>query len=142
MGMLVMLGAEIIIGIIIGLILTAIGLFFGNISLFESIATGVIARVVVHKLMGIHPGIALAIGIATIVVLYFLQTTSAGFWIVGGLYSVAWGFLVQSCSVQRDRKEHDVDVYLVGYWHVGVPWATLNRPEQTGCVILWVQIRI
>jgi len=94
MGMLVLLGVEIIIGIAIGLILTAIGLFLGNISLFESIATGVIIGVVAHKTMGVHPVIAIGLGIVAIVILYYLQTKSIGFWIVGGLYSLMWGFIV------------------------------------------------
>jgi hypothetical protein len=94
MGLLALLGAEIVIGVIIGLILTVIGLFFGNISLFESIATGVILGVVTHKLLCFHPLLAIAIGIVALVVLFFLQNTSVGFWIVGGLYSIAWGFIV------------------------------------------------
>jgi hypothetical protein len=94
MGFVTLLGVEIIIGIAIGLILTLIGLFFGNISLFESIATGIILGVVVHKLWNFHPVFSIVVGIAAVVVLYLLQNTSVGFWIVGGLYSVAWGFIV------------------------------------------------
>ena len=94
MGMIVMLGVEVIIGVAIGLILTVIGLFVKDICLFESLASGIILGVVAHKLWQLSPLIALGIGIAAIVVLYFLQNTSIGFWLVGGVYSVAWGFVV------------------------------------------------
>ena len=103
MGILALLGAEIIIGIVLGLTLTIIGLFFGNISLFESIATGIILGVVAHKLWHLQPGLALVIGIAAIVVLYFIQMTSIGFWVIGGLYSIAWGFVVAFVAYEIGR---------------------------------------
>jgi hypothetical protein len=116
MGMLALIGAEIAIGIVIGLILTVVGLFFGNISLFESIATGIIVGVAVHKIGSVHPGIAVGIGIITLIILYFLQTTSVGFWIVGGLYSVAWGFIV--CLVVFSASGKNMAYTYIG-WAIG-----------------------
>ena len=94
MGMVVLLGFEVVLGIVIGLILTVIGLFAKDICLFESLASGIILGVVAHKLWQLSPLIAIGIGIAAIVILYFLQNTSIGFWVVGGVYSIAWGFIV------------------------------------------------
>ena len=94
MGMVVLLGFEVILGIAIGLILTIIGLFVKDICLFESLASGIILGVVAHKLWQLSPLIAVGIGIVAVVLLYFLQNTAIGFWLVGGVYSVAWGFIV------------------------------------------------
>jgi len=44
--------------------------------------------------LAVHSVIAIGLGIAAIITLYFLQTKSVGFWIVGWLYSLMWGFIV------------------------------------------------
>lgn len=49
-------GIELLIGIILGLIITIIGLFFGNIIVFDSIALAVLAGFLAHGLLHIHPG--------------------------------------------------------------------------------------
>ena len=49
----------------------------------------------VYNILKLHPGITLLIGVVVFVVLYLLQSTTMGFWLVGGLYSVIWGFIVR-----------------------------------------------
>jgi hypothetical protein len=83
-----------ILGIAVGLILSLIGMFIGNISLFESIASGIILALVVFNLWQFSPVISVGIGIAAAAVLYAIQKTAIGFWIVGGVFSVAWGLIV------------------------------------------------
>jgi len=109
-------GLELVIGIAIGLVLTVIGLFFGNISLFESIATGIILGVVAHKVLLWHPALAVLVGVAALALLYFLQTTSVGFWVVSGLYSVAWGFIV--CFVVYSVADSNMMYTYIG-WAAG-----------------------
>lgn len=93
MATLVFTGISIYIGIIIGLILSVIGLFFGNIILFDSIALAIISFTLSKGLLGIHPAFALLIGLAVFFELIFLQTTRFGFWIIGGLLSAFWAFV-------------------------------------------------
>ena len=59
-------GIELLIGIILGLIITIIGLFFGNIIVFDSIALAVLAVFRSHGLLQIHPALAIVIGIVTL----------------------------------------------------------------------------
>ena len=56
-------GIELLIGIGIGLIVTVIGLFFGNIIVFDSIALAILAGFLSHGLLGVHPALAIVIGI-------------------------------------------------------------------------------
>ena len=83
MGWLAAQGAIMAIGLFIGLVCSVIGLFFGHIILFDSIA----------------------LGIATFLLLLWLQNTSIGFWLVGGLltliYAAVFGLLAYFIS------EHD-----------------------------------
>ena len=83
MGGLAAQGAIMAIGLFIGLVCSVIGLFFGHIILFDSIA----------------------LGIATFLLLLWLQNTSIGFWLVGGLltliYAAVFGLLAYFIS------EHD-----------------------------------
>ena len=68
MGYLVAQGVFLVIGLFVGLICTVIGLFIGHIILFDSIA----------------------LGIATFLLLLWLQNTSIGFWLVGGLLTLIY----------------------------------------------------
>ena len=83
MGWLAAQDAIMVIGLFIGLVCSVIGLFFGHIILFDSIA----------------------LGIATFLLLLWLQNTSIGFWLVGGLltliYAAVFGLLAYFIS------EHD-----------------------------------
>lgn len=93
------------IGLFIGLVCSVIGLFFGHIILFDSIALGIAAGVCCNQLAAIHPALCLVIGIATFLLLLWLQNTSIGSWLVGGLltliYAAVFGLLAYFIS------EHD-----------------------------------
>ena len=90
MGFLAAQGAILAIGIIISVICTVIGLFFGHIILFASVALGIVAGVCCNHFMPIHPALCLVIGIAVFLLLFWLQNTPVGFWIIGGLLSLAY----------------------------------------------------
>lgn len=81
------------IGVGIGLIVSIIGLFVGNIIIFDSIALALLAGFLSHGLLNIHPAFSLIIGIVTLVLFLFIQHTRFGFWIIGGLLSLVWGFI-------------------------------------------------
>ena len=105
MGVLVAGGFGIIIGLFIGLVFTIIGLFFGNIILFDSIALAVLAGFLSNGLLGIHPAFCILIGIALLVGLFFLQNTKIGFWIVGGLLSLLWALIFSSMAYEFSGKD-------------------------------------
>ena len=98
MGWLAAQGAIMAIGLFIGLVCSVIGLFFGHIILFDSIALGIAAGVCCNQFTAIHPALCLVIGVATFLLLLWLQNTSIGFWLVGGLltliYAAVFGLLV------------------------------------------------
>ena len=85
MGWLAAQGAIMAIGLFIGLVCSVIGLFFGHIILFDSIALGIAAGVCCNQFTAIHPALCLVIGIATFLLLLWLQNTRISFWLVGGL---------------------------------------------------------
>ena len=87
-------GIELLIGIGIGLIVTVIGLFLGNIIVFDSIALAILAGFLSHGLLGVHPALAVVIGIAVLLGLLLLHCTRPGFWLIGGGLSVVWGFIL------------------------------------------------
>ena len=102
MGLLVI---ELIIGGVLLVACTVIGLFLGHIILFDSIAIGLVAGLVSHGLLEVHPAIALIIGIAVFLALFFLQNTKVGFWIIGGLMSLAWGLIFASMAYEFSGKD-------------------------------------
>ena len=71
----------------------------------DSIALGIAAGVCCNQFTAIHPALCLVIGIATFLLLLWLQNTSIGFWLVGGLltliYAAVFGLLAYFIS------EHD-----------------------------------
>ena len=85
-------GIELLIGIGIGLIVTVIGLFFGNIIVFDSIALAILAGFLSHGLLGVHPALAIVIGIAVLLGLLLLHRTRPGFWLIGGGLTMAYEF--------------------------------------------------
>ena len=92
-------GIELLIGIGIGLIVTVIGLFFGNIIVFDSIALAILAGFLSHGLLGVHPALAIVIGITVLLGLLLLHRTRPGFWLIGGVLSVVWGFFIDVASI-------------------------------------------
>ena len=87
MGWLAAQGAIMAIGLFVGLVCSVIGLFFGHIILFDSIALGIAAGVCCNQFTAIHPALCLVIGIATFLLLLWLQNTSINF---VRLVSAAW----------------------------------------------------
>lgn len=116
MSVLLAVGLELLIGIIIGLIITVIGLFFGNIIVFDSIALAVLAGFLSHGLLGVHPAIAVGIGIIVLIVLLFLQHTRPGFWIIGLTLSVFWGFIFATMAYEFTNKDM---VWTYAVWILG-----------------------
>ncbi len=96
MGYLIAQGVSLAIGLIIGLLCLAVGLFLGHIIIFDSIALGIAAGVCCNAFTNFHPAICLAIGIAIFLLLLWLQNTNVGFWIIGVVltlfYACAFGF--------------------------------------------------
>ena len=105
MGLLVVQGALLIIGIIIGLICTIIGLFLGHIILFDSIALGIVAGLCCNQFLSIHPAICIVIGIATLLLLFWLQNTRFGFWIIGGLLSLIYAFMFSTIAYISNHND-------------------------------------
>lgn len=94
MGYLAAQGALLAIGVVIGLVCSVVGLFFGHIILFDSIALGIVAGVCCKQFLSIHPALCLVIGIAVFLLLFFLQNTKVGFWIVGGLMTLLYASVI------------------------------------------------
>ena len=57
MGWLVAQGALLTIGVVIGLIFALIGLFFGHIILFDSLALGIVAGICCNRIWSVHPAL-------------------------------------------------------------------------------------
>lgn len=93
MGALVFSGFLLALEIAICLVFSIIGLFFGHIILFDSIALAILAGALSHNFLGVHPALAVVIGIAVLALMYWVQNTKFGFWIIGGLLSAMWGFI-------------------------------------------------
>ena len=98
-------GIELLIGIGIGLIVTVIGLFFGNVIVFDSIALAILAGFLPHGLLGVHPALAVVIGIAVLLGLLLLHCTRPGFWLIGGGLSVVWGFIFATMAYEFSGKD-------------------------------------
>ena len=97
---LLVVGLELLIGIVIGLIVTVIGLFWGNIIVFDSIALAILAGFLSHGLF-----LAVVIGIAVLLGLLLLHCTRPGFWLIGGGLSVVWGFIFATMAYEFSGKD-------------------------------------
>ena len=87
MGWLAAQGAIMAIGLFIGLVCSVIGLFFGHIILFDSIALGIAAGVCCNQFTAIHPALCLVIGIATLMLRIFvvfsrIQSMTNSMWLL------------------------------------------------------------
>ena len=94
MGTLFTIGLLFIVALAVIVIATVIGLFVGNIILFESIGIAIAAGCLASYFLDIHPAFCVLIGIGVLIGLYFLMNTKIGFWVIGGLMSLLWGFCV------------------------------------------------
>lgn len=74
----------------LSIVLTIIGLFFGNIILFDSILLAALSGLLCNTVWSVHPAFCLLIGIAVFLLLLWLQHTSVGFWLIGGLLCLLW----------------------------------------------------
>lgn len=83
-------GLVLAISIIIGLIFTIIGMFVGHIILFDSIFLAAISGIICNQIWSVHPALCLLIAIALFGLLFWLQNTRPGFWIIGVLLSLFW----------------------------------------------------
>ena len=86
-------GALTAIFLVIGLIISIIGLFMRKITVFDSIAIGIILGILSYSYLHIHPAFALLIGIGVIALLSWIQSTKYGFWILAIPMSLLWGFI-------------------------------------------------
>lgn len=82
-----------IISLAISAVLFVIGLFVGNIILFDSIILSIAAGVAASHLLEIPTAFCLLIGIGLLLILLLLQKTKVGFWIIGILMSAVWAFV-------------------------------------------------
>ena len=94
------------IGLFFGLIFTAIGLFFGHIILFDCIFFSVIVGIICHQILGVHTALCLLIGPTLFGLLFKLQTTRVGFWIIRVLLSAFWVSVF--CLLAFILTEHDM----------------------------------
>lgn len=76
--------------IVLSIVLTVIGVFVSNIIFFDSILLAVLSGLLCYELWTIHPAFCLLIGIAVFLLLFWLQCTSIGFWIIGGMMTLLW----------------------------------------------------
>jgi hypothetical protein len=84
-------GLILIIELGVAFVSTVIGLFVGNIIVFDSIALAIVGGSLAHGLLHIHPAFCLVIGIGILIVMLFLLKTKVGFWVIGVLLSLLWG---------------------------------------------------
>jgi len=98
-------GILLIISIAVMILATIIGLFTDNIILFESIGIAIAAGCLSGHFFQIHPAFCILIGIAVMAGLYFLMNTKFGFWIIGGVMSVAWGFCAATFAFMISEKD-------------------------------------
>lgn len=91
--MFVINGLMLVLSVIVMLAAAIVGLFIGNIILFESIGIAIAAGCLVSHFYAIHPAYCLLIGIGVLVTLVFLMKTKVGFWLIGGAMSLVWGVI-------------------------------------------------
>ena len=110
-------GILLVISIVVMVLATIIGLFANNIILFESIGMSIASGCLAGHFWQIHPAFCILIGIAALFGLYSLMKTKVGVWIIGGLMSILWGFVV--AIIVYDSMGRDV-IWLF------VPWGLVT----------------
>ena len=94
MAQLLVVGLMMIIAVAAVVISTVIGLFFGNIIMFESIGLAIAAGCLSSHFFGIHPALCILIGIGAFIAFMLIMKLKIGFWTIGGAMSILWGLLV------------------------------------------------
>lgn len=74
------------------LLSTILGLFIGNIILFDSILISLVCGYFCYAFWAIHPAYCLIVAAVLCLVLFLIQHTQIGFWAVAILLSYCWGF--------------------------------------------------
>ena len=69
-----------------------------------------------YLLDGVHPALAIVIGIAVLLGLLLLHRTRPGFWLIGGGLSIVWGFIFATMAYEFSGKDM-VWTYVV--WALG-----------------------
>lgn len=90
MGYLVAGGFLLVIVMALSVLGAIIGLWLGQIMLFDSIVLGIIVGVCCHHFAHIHTALCIVVGIAVCVILFVLQNTTVGFWVIGGLFTLIY----------------------------------------------------
>ena len=71
---------------------------------FDSIALAILAGFLSHGLLGVHPALAIVIGIAVLLGLLLLHRTRPGFWLIGGGMSIVWGFIFATMAYEFSAR--------------------------------------
>lgn len=90
MGYLVAAGFLLAISMVLGVVGLVLGLWLGHIILFDSIVLGIVTGMCCYHFAHIHPALCLVIGIVVCLLLLFLQNTTIGFWVIGGLFTLLY----------------------------------------------------
>ncbi|MCL2426659.1 MAG: hypothetical protein FWD05_10030 [Oscillospiraceae bacterium] len=82
-----------IIALAVGVLIFIIGLFINEITIFESIAVGIVSGVLSNHFLHWHPAFSLLAGIGICILMLWVQSTRYGFWIIAIIMSLLWGFI-------------------------------------------------
>ena len=93
MGWLAAQGAIMAIGLFIGLVCSVIGLFFGHIILFDSIALGIAAGVCCNQFTAIHPLTLIYAAVFGLLAYFISEHDPIWGWVIFGLVFLVVGAL-------------------------------------------------
>ena len=105
MGAIAGFGFLTLLGVGLGILSTLIGLFFGNIIVFNSIAFGITAGFLSHGLLHFHPLFAVLTAVGVFFLFFFVQNTKVGFWIISTLLSLIWGGVFSSLAHEISKGD-------------------------------------
>lgn len=83
---------ELAAGLCLPFLSTMLGLFVGNIILFDSLLISLACGYFCYAFWSLHPAYCLIIGAVLCIVLFLIQHTKIGFWAIAVLLSYCWGF--------------------------------------------------
>lgn len=92
---------ELLGGILLYLVITVIaflcsivGFFIEKVTIFDSIAIGILSGVCCGYFLKIHPALCFLIAIGVFGLMMLLLQTDAWFWIISSLISAAWALVI------------------------------------------------
>ena len=100
-----LMGLMLIISVGALAVFSIIGLFVGNIIMFESIGFAIAAGCLASHFTELHPAFCLFIGIGAFFVLMAVMKTKFGFWVIGGALSFMWGLIVAAIVYDGTGKD-------------------------------------